>query len=59
VFGSDYYCTLMVAVSAVRAGIFKCYKIGNYAVAGYIIPWESEAALKSLVDRFVLLQCAR
>ena len=42
--------------SAVTAGegpdIFKCNKIGNYAEAGYIMPWEDEAGLKGLVDRF-------
>ncbi|MDD4310928.1 MAG: extracellular solute-binding protein [Eubacteriales bacterium] len=53
VYGSDYYSTLDVAVSADQGpDIFKCNKIGNYAEAGYIIPWESEPALKSLVDRF-------
>lgn len=53
VYGSDYYTTLDVAVTAGEGpDIFKCNKIGNYAEAGYIMPWEDEAGLKGLVDRF-------
>lgn len=53
VYGSDYYSTLDVAVSAGEGpDIYKCNKIGNYAEAGYIMPWEDEAALQPLVDRF-------
>ena len=40
VYGSDYYTTLDVAVTAGEGpDIFKCNKIGNYAEAGYIMPW--------------------
>lgn len=53
VYGSDYYSTLDVAVSAGEGpDIFKCNKIGNYAEAGYIMPWEDEPGLKQLTDRF-------
>ena len=53
VYGSDYYSTLDAAVNSKEGpDIFKCNKIGNYAEAGYILPWESEAGLASLVDRF-------
>ncbi len=53
VYGSDYYSTLDVAVSAGEGpDIFKCNKIGNYSEAGYIMPWEEEPELKPLIDRF-------
>lgn len=53
VYGSDYYSTLDVAVSAGEGpDIFKCNKIGNYSEAGYIMPWEEEPGLQSLIDRF-------
>lgn len=53
VYGSDYYSTLDVAVSAGEGpDIYKCNKIGNYAEAGYIMPWEDEASLQPLIDRF-------
>lgn len=53
VYGSDYYSTLDVAVSAGEApDIFKCNRIGDYAEAGYIMPWENEPGLQPLIDRF-------
>lgn len=53
VYGSDYYTTLDVAVSAGEGpDIFKCNKIGNYAEAGYILPWDEEPALEGLIGRF-------
>ena len=53
VYGSDYYNTLDVAVSAGEGpDIFKCNKIGNYAEAGYILPWEDIPSLQPLIDRF-------
>lgn len=53
VYGSDYYSTLDVAVSAGEGpDIYKCNKIGNYAEAGYIMPWEDEPGLQPLIDRF-------
>ena len=53
VYGSDYYSTLDVAVTSKEGpDIFKCNKIGNYAEAGYILPWEEIPALSTLVERF-------
>lgn len=53
VYGSDYYSTLDVAVTSKEGpDIFKCNKIGNYAEAGYILPWEKIPALSTLVERF-------
>lgn len=53
VYGSDYYSTLDVAVTSKEGpDIFKCNKIGNYAEAGYILPWENIPALSTLVERF-------
>ena len=53
VYGSDYYSTLDVAVTSGEGpDIFKCNKIGNYAEAGYILPWEDEAGLADLIARF-------
>lgn len=53
VYGSDYYSTLDVAVTSKEGpDIFKCNKIGKYAEAGYILPWEEVPALSALVERF-------
>lgn len=53
VYGSDYYSTLDVAVTSKEGpDIFKCNKIGKYAEAGYILPWEEIPALSALVERF-------
>lgn len=53
VYGSDYYTALDVAVTAGEGpDIFKSNKIGNYAEAGYIMPWENAAGLSGLIDRF-------
>lgn len=53
VYGSDYYSTLDVAVSAGEGpDIYKCNKIGNYAEAGYIMPWDEEEGFAPLIDQF-------
>lgn len=53
VYGSDYYSTLDVAISAGEGpDIFKCNKIGNYAEAGYIMAWDDEPGLADLIERF-------
>lgn len=53
VYGSDYYTTLDVAVTAGEGpDIFKSNKIGNYSKAGYIMPWDDVDGLKGLVERF-------
>ena len=53
VYGSDYYTTLDVAVVGKEGpDIFKCNKIGNYAEAGYILPWDDEPALAPLMEKF-------
>lgn len=53
VFGSDYYNTLDVAVTAGEGpDIFKCNKVGKYSEAGYIMAWDDIEGLKGLIDRF-------
>ncbi len=53
VYGSDYYSTLDVAVSAGEGpDIYKCNKIGNYAEAGYIMAWDDEEGFSPLIDKF-------
>lgn len=53
VYGSDYYSTLDVAVSAGEGpDIYKCNKIGNYAEAGYIMPWDDTEGFSQLIDKF-------
>lgn len=52
VYGSDYYTTLDVAVSAGEGpDIFKCNKIGNYSEAGYVLPWDEIPGLADLIAR--------